>query len=199
MSTPEPTGGPARPARIAGIVLLAVAAIALVMGVISLLPSGGGNNAGGPSTTPPPATTTTSKPAATTTTTTAAPTTTTSKPAATTTTTNPPAQPPPGGGGAPQSEPVRVYNNGTIPHLAEQAANDFRSAGYTVPTVGNYSQGIIATSTVYFRPGTAEEAEANALAQAFHMRSLPRFDGIQQADPGVIVIVTNDYSPPKKG
>src|SRR3954451_17425949 len=37
MSTPEPTGGPARPARIAGIVLLAVAAIALVMGVISLL------------------------------------------------------------------------------------------------------------------------------------------------------------------
>ncbi|HTI28698.1 MAG TPA: LytR C-terminal domain-containing protein [Kutzneria sp.] len=198
MSTPEPTGGPARPARIAGIVLLAVAAIALVMGVISLLPSsGGGNQAGGTSTTPPPATTTTSKPAATTTTTSAAPTTTTSKPAVTTTTSA--AQPPPGGGGNPQSEPVRVYNNGTIPHLAEQAANDFRSAGYTVPTVGNYSQGIIATTTVYFRPGTAEEAEANAMAQAFHMRSMPRFDGIQSADPGVIVIITNDYSPPKKG
>jgi hypothetical protein len=198
MSTPEPTGGPARPARIAGIVLLAVAAIALVMGVISLLPSsGGGNNAGGPSTTPPPATTTTSGPAKPTTTT-PAPTTTTSKPAATTTTTSA-AQPPAGGGGNPQSEPVRVYNNGTIPHLAEQAANDFRSAGYTVPTVGNYSQGIIATTTVYYRPGTAEEAEANAMAQAFHMRSMPRFDGIQQADPGVIVIITNDYSPPKKG
>ncbi|MFC0546862.1 LytR C-terminal domain-containing protein [Kutzneria chonburiensis] len=198
MSTPEPTGGPARPARIAGIVLLAVAAIALVMGVISLLPSsGGGNNAGGTSTTPPPATTTTSGPAKPTTTT-PAPTTTTSKPAATTTTTSA-TQPPAGGGGNPQSEPVRVYNNGTIPHLAEQAANDFRSAGYTVPTVGNYSQGIIGTSTVYFRPGTAEEAEANALAAAFHMRSMPRFDGIQQADPGVIVIVTNDYSPPKKG
>ena len=197
MSTPEPTGGPARPARIAGIVLLAVAAIALVMGVISLLPSsGGGNQAGGTSTTPPPATTTTSKPAATTTTTSTAPTTTTSKPAVTTTTSA--AQPPPGGGN-PQSEPVRVYNNGTIPHLAEQAANDFRSAGYTVPTVGNYSQGIIATTTVYFRPGTAEEAEANAMAQAFHMRSMPRFDGIQSADPGVIVIITNDYSPPKKG
>ena len=200
MSTPEPTGGPARPARIAGIVLLAVAAIALVMGVISLLPSGG-NEAGGSSTTPPPpATTTTSKPAATTTTTTAAPTTTTSKPATTTTTTNPPASNPQGGGGgAPQSEPVRVYNNGTIPHLAEQAAGDFRGAGYNVTQVGNYSQGIIATTTVYYRPGTAEEAEANAMAQAFHMRSMPRFDGIQQADPGVIVIVTNDYSPPRKG
>jgi len=199
MSTPEPTGGPARPARIAGIVLLAVAAIALVMGVISLLPSGG-NEAGGSSTTPPPATTTTSRPAATTTTPTAAPTTPTSKPATTTTTTNPPASNPQGGGGgAPQSEPVRVYNNGTIPHLAEQAAGDFRGAGYNVTQVGNYSQGIIATTTVYYRPLDAEEAEANAMAQAFHMRSMPRFDGIQQADPGVIVIVTNDYSPPRKG
>ena len=196
MSTPEPTGGPARPARIAGIVLLAVAAIALVMGVISLLPLGGGSpDAAGTSTTPPPATTTSgsAKP----TSTTPAPTTTTSKPPATTTTTSkPPATNPPAN---PQSVPVRVYNNGTIPHLAEQAANDFRGAGYTVPTVGNYSQGIIGTSTVYFRPGTDEEAEANALAAAFHLRSMARFDGIQSADPGVIVIVTDDYTPPKKG
>jgi cytoskeletal protein RodZ len=198
MSTPEPTGGPARPARIAGIVLLAVAAIALVMGVISLLPSSG-NQANNPSTTPPPATTTSTSGPAKPTTTTPAPTTTTSKPAATTTTSTTTAQQQPGGGGNPQSEPVRVYNNGTIPHLAEQAANDFRSAGYTVPTVGNYSQGIIATTTVYYRPGTAEEAEANAMAQAFHMRSMPRFDGIQSADPGVIVIITDDYNPPKKG
>jgi hypothetical protein len=200
MSTPEPTGGPARPARIAGIVLLAVAAIALVMGVISLLPSGVGNQADRPSTTPPPATTTSTSASVKPTTTTAAPpatTTTTAKPPVTTT--NPPAQPPAGGGGSPQSVPVRVYNNGTIPHLAEQAANDFRGAGYTVPTVGNYSQGIIATTTVYYRPGTDEEAQANAMAQAFHMRSMPRFDGIQSADPGVIVIITNDYSPPKKG
>jgi hypothetical protein len=199
MSTPEPTGGPARPARIAGIVLLAVAAIALVMGVISLLPfGGGGNQAGGPSTTtPPPATTTTSGPAKPTTTT-PAPTTTTSKPAATTTTSKPPADnpPPPANN---QSVPVRVYNNGTIAGMAQQAANDFTAAGYNVATVGNYSQGIIATTTVYFRPGTDEEAEANAMAQAFHMRSMPRFEGIQSADPGVIVIVTNDYSPPRKG
>lgn len=199
MSTPEPTGGPARPARIAGIVLLVVAAIALVMGVISLLPlGGGGNEAGGTSTTtPPPATTTTSGPAKPTTTSAAPPaTTTTAKPPVTTTTTQPA---PPGGGGNPQSVPVRVYNNGTIAGMAQQAASDFRAAGYSVPTVGNYSQGIIATTTVYFRPGTDEEAEANAMAKAFHMRSMPRFDGIQAADPGVIVIITDDYSPPKKG
>jgi len=199
MSTPEPTGGPARPARIAGIVLLVVAAIALVMGVISLLPlGGGGNEAGGTtSTTSPPAATTTSGPAKPTTTTAAPPATTTSAAPPATTTAKPPTQAPPGNN--PQSVPVRVYNNGTIAHLAEQAANDFRGAGYTVPTVGNYSQGIIATTTVYFRPGTDEEAEANAMAQAFHLRSMPRFDGIQSADPGVIVIITNDYSSPKKG
>jgi hypothetical protein len=198
MTTPEPTGGPARPARIAGIVLLVVAAIALVMGVISLLPlGGGGNEAGGTtSTTSPPAATTTSGPAKPTTTTAVPPATTTSAAPPATTTAKPPTQAPPGN---PQSVPVRVYNNGTIAHLAEQAANDFRGAGYTVPTVGNYSQGIIATTTVYFRPGTDEEAEANAMAQAFHMRSMPRFDGIQSADPGVIVIITNDYSSPKKG
>jgi hypothetical protein len=198
MSTPEPTGGPARPARIAGIVLLAVAAIALVMGVISLLPSGGGGNEAGrtSTTTPPPATTTSSGPAKPTTTT-PAPTTTTAKPPASTTTSKPPANNPPPANN--QSVPVRVYNNGTIKGMAQQAANDFTAAGYNVATVSNYSQGIIATTTVYYRPGTDEEAEANAMGQAFHMRSMPRFDGIQSADPGVIVIITDDYNPPKKG
>lgn len=200
MTAPEPTGGPARPARIAGIVLLVVAAIALVMGVISLLPFGGGGNEAGGSTgnTPPPATSTSSSAPGKPTTTTSSPTTTTTTaPPATTTTSNPPAQQPPGNN--PQSVPVRVYNNGTITGLAQQAAGDIRSAGWNVDSVGNYSQGIIATTTVYFRPGTEEEAAANALGQAFHMRVMPRFDGIAGADPGVIVIVTNDYSPPKKG
>ena len=199
MTTPEPTGGPARPARIAGIVLLVVAAIALVMGVISLLPlGGGGNEAGGSSSSTPPtaSTTSSSAPGKTTTNTPAPTTTTTAKPPATTTT-NQPAQQPPANN--PQSVPVRVYNNGTIKGMAMQAADDFRSAGWNVTSVDNYSQGIIATTTVYFRPGTDEEAAANALGQAFHMRVMPRFEGIQGADPGVIVIITNDYSPPKKG
>ena len=197
MTTPEPTGGPARPARIAGIVLLAVAAIALVMGIISLLPSGGGGTEAGGSTSNTP-TATTSASAKPTTTTSQAPastTTTTSKPPATTTTTAPTQQPP---ANNPQSVPVRVYNNGTIKGLAQQAAADIRGAGWTVDSVGNYSQGIIATTTVYFRPGTNEEAAANALGQAFHMRVMPRFDGIQSADPGVIVIITDDYHTPAK-
>jgi len=196
MTAPEPpTGGPARPARIAGIVLLVVAGIALVMGIVSLLPLGGGSNeAGATTTTTAPPATSSSGPAKPTTTT-AAPTTTTTSPPAGTTTTSP-TQPP---ANNPQSVPLRVYNNGTIQGLAQQAADQFTAAGWHVTTVGPYSQGIIATTTVYYRPGTDEEAAANALGQAFHMRVMPRFDGIESASPGVIVIITNDYSPPAKG
>ena len=196
MTAPEtPTGGPARPARIAGIVLLVVAGIALVMGIVSLLPLGGGSNqAGATTTTTAPPATTTSSSAAKPTTTTAGPTTTTTSSAKPTTTTS--TQPP---ANNPQSVPLCVYNNGTIQGLAQQAADQFTAAGWHVTTVGPYSQGIIATTTVYYRPGTDEEAAANALGQAFHMRVMPRFDGIQSASPGVIVIITNDYSPPAKG
>jgi hypothetical protein len=62
-----------------------------------------------------------------------------------------------------------------------------------VSAVANYSAGNIPTSTVYFRPGTGEEASANALASQFGLRSAPRFAGIQDATPGLIVIVTNDF------
>lgn len=89
--------------------------------------------------------------------------------------------------------PVRVYNNGTIPHLAERAAQEFRNAGWTVTTVGNYAKGIIPTSTVYFRPGTDEEAAAAELGREFGLRVEPRFPGIDDATPGLIVIVTNDF------
>jgi LytR cell envelope-related transcriptional attenuator len=191
MSSMEP-GSPARPARIAGFVLLAVAVVALVMGVVSLIPSG--NEA--PPSTQPPATTTasgTSQPSATT----APPkttTTTTQPPPPVTTTQAPP--PPPGNGQQAQAIPLRVYNNSTIAKLATHAADDFKNNGWNVTSVANYSQGIIDTTTVYYRPGTDEENAAKTLAQRFRLRVLPRFDGIAAAEPGVIVIVTNDYPGP---
>jgi LytR cell envelope-related transcriptional attenuator len=89
--------------------------------------------------------------------------------------------------------PLRVYNNSTISGLATRAADDFRNAGWPIDEIGNYPQGIIPTTTVYYRPGTEEEAPAKALAEQFGMRANPRFEGIQQASPGIIVIVTNDY------
>ena len=89
--------------------------------------------------------------------------------------------------------PLRVYNNSTISGLAARAAEDFRRAGWPIDEVGNYPHGIIPTTTVYFRPGTDEEAPARALAEQFGMRVNPRFEGLKEASPGIIVIVTNDY------
>jgi len=89
--------------------------------------------------------------------------------------------------------PLRVYNNSTITGLATRAADDFRRAGWPIDVIGNYSQGIIPASTVYYRPGTDEEAAAHALGERFGLRVHPRFEGLKDASPGVIVIVTSDY------
>jgi hypothetical protein len=62
-----------------------------------------------------------------------------------------------------------------------------------VVAVSNYPNARIPTSTVYFRAGTGEEAAAQRLGSRFNLRVEPRFDGIVNASPGLIVIVTNDY------
>ena len=198
MSSPEPGGQP-RPLRVAGLTLVAVAVIAVAAGLISVWIDGGGGGDGGdggaaqpPDTSvtagpsdspgPSPAAPTTSDPGAVPTTQPGAPAPTSASPAPGTQA--PPAAPPP---------PVRVYNNSLIEGLANKAASDFRGAGWLVVEVSNYSGGTIPTSTVYYRPGTNEEAAARTLGNQFDLRVEPRFDGIAQASPGLIVIVTNDY------
>ena len=94
---------------------------------------------------------------------------------------------------------VRVYNNSTISGLAHRAAEDLRKAGYDVPEVGNYAAGKIPTTTVYFRPGSDEERQARELAAKIGARVEARFDGIQDATPGLIAIITNDYKGPSTG
>ncbi|WP_460429196.1 LytR C-terminal domain-containing protein, partial [Amycolatopsis endophytica] len=94
---------------------------------------------------------------------------------------------------AAQWVPVRVYNNSTIHGLAARAADELKANGWNVVEVGNYPSGIIPTTTAYYTPGTDEETAARALATAFGMKVEPRFQGIEDASPGVIVIVTNDY------
>ena len=91
---------------------------------------------------------------------------------------------------------VRVYNNSTIRGLAARAADDLTAAGWTVVEVGNYPQGIIPTTTVYYPEGGQEQAIAEAIGAEFGMRVEPRFPGIEDAAPGVIVIITNDYASP---
>ncbi|MFN2496573.1 MAG: LytR C-terminal domain-containing protein [Pseudonocardiaceae bacterium] len=88
---------------------------------------------------------------------------------------------------------VRVYNNSTISGLAARAASDLSTAGWTVVEASNYPGGRIPTTTVYYQEGTDQRAIAEAIGAEFGMRVLPRFPGIANARPGVIVIVTNDY------
>lgn len=194
------TTEPMRPARIAGLALLGVAAVATVLGVVTLLGGDGDSEAG--QTPPPPATTTTAVPPGSTTPTSGAPapTTTSATPPTTTTTTapgttsEPTAQPTrPGGPQSSQDQPVRVYNNSTIKGLADKAGADIEAAGWDVVEIGNH-QGRVYETTVYFRPGTAEEATAKSLGEEFGLRVEPRFDGIAEASPGVIVIVTKDWA-----
>lgn len=207
MSSPEPSGR-SRPLRIAGLALLGLAVGAAIVGLISLGdgPGGDGGNGGGtaaPGSSAPgspgsgssgPGSPGTGSPSASSPGSSAAPTVppttqTPPPPASAPTSAAPPAPPPPPP--VPQI-PVRVYNNSTITGLATQAADDFRRAGWNVVEVANY-RGLIPTSTVYFRPGTDEEAAAPRLGNRFNLRVEPRFSGIANASPGLIVIVTNDY------
>ncbi|WP_158848352.1 LytR C-terminal domain-containing protein [Saccharothrix deserti] len=200
MTNPEQPAGPAHPARALGYALIGVAVIALVIGLVSLFIGGPDDDqptaqpttpsttsdtssATGDPTTPSPAPSETSP-------TTGAPTTTTGNPGATTTTTPPPPVT------TTQKPPVRVYNNSTTQGLAGRASDDVERAGWQVAEKGNYSQGLIPTTTVYYRPGTDEEASARELAQILNARVEARFDGIQDAHAGIIVIVTNDYKGP---
>jgi hypothetical protein len=91
---------------------------------------------------------------------------------------------------------VRIYNNSTIRGLAARAARDLSAAGWTVAEVGNYARGTIPTTTVYYQEGTEQRSAAETLADQFKMRVQPRFPGIANEGPGLIVIVTNDYVSP---
>ena len=190
--------------RNAGLALLGLAVIAVAVGVVATT---GGQPA--PVATPPAATAPTSSAPALPSTIPYPP---TSSPAAA------PVVPPLGPPGAAQGSPagqeqrvdqsgldldqshsrgeVRVYNNSTIRGLAARAAEDLTAAGWTVVEVGNYAQGTIPTTTVYYQEGIDQRDDAEALGVEFGMRVEPRFPGIANADSGLIVIVTNDYVSP---
>src|SRR5699024_3369741 len=93
--------------------------------------------------------------------------------------------------------PVRVYNNRLVEELASQGAEDLRDQGWDVAKVSNYPGGVIPSTTAYYRKGTPEKAAALSVASTFGIRAKPRFDGIDDAAPGLIVIVTKDYESPE--
>lgn len=200
MTAPDPRT--TRTGRIAGVALLGLALVALVMGLVTAFGDDGDNNADGdgqPTTTSSSRPATTGQPPSSRTSVIPPTSSTSTSEAPTTTTTTTPGQsqtPPPGGDGngePAKSVPVRVYNNSTVKGLAAKAADDLRADGWNVTEVGNYPYGIIRTTSVYYRPGTEEEAVARSIAATFGMRVAERFEGIRDAPAGVIVIVTNDY------
>jgi hypothetical protein len=202
MSTPK-NGGPDSRLRKAGLALFGLAVIAALIGLVLSLTRGGHTTV---TASPTPTPTTTSPPSV------------IPFPPVSTTPSAPAVIPPgpvqrapaqPGPAESAQAAPleeaapaegkgsgrgvVRVYNNSMIHGLAARAADDLRAAGWAVVEVGNYPWGIIPTTTVYYEEGTGERADAETIASQFGMRVEPRFPGIANASPGIIVIVTKDY------
>ena len=202
--------GMSLPMKAAGFSLVCVAIIAAVIGGVSALSGGNGSNEAGPSgTSTPPGTSGGTSSSAT-----SSPSSASSPPASTSPAPTSPASPAPGqptsGQPGQPGKPgdqqasnkwvtVRVFNNSLIKDLAQRAADDFRGAGWNVNEVGNYSQGIIPTTTAFYRPGTDEEAAAKQLAQEFGIKADVRFPGSENATPGVIVSVTKEYQSGHKG
>jgi hypothetical protein len=168
--TPEPPTRRRGVLLSAGVAAVVVAVLAIVL--VKLLSGtddtrGGGTTSPAPSTSAPPATT---------------PSPSTSSPVSQAT-----------DGVAAHWVTVRVFNNSVVKELGARAANDIRGKGWNVTEVSNYSLGIIPTSTAFYRPGTDEEAAAKDLAAELRIKAEPRFEGIANASPGVLVIVTKDY------
>jgi hypothetical protein len=220
VTAPASSGGPS-PLRVGAIALLAIGVVAGIVGLATLATNGGGD--GGQTAAPPPSAQATETAGPSPSAVVPPPSGTTPTPTGDgsvpvpsfgPTPTNGIAAPPSTGSAAPPGGrngsggagngvagsgsgsvrvPVRVYNNSTITGLAAQAAADFRNAGWQVEEVANYPYGIIPTSTVYYRPGTGEQQAARAIGDQFSLRVEPRFEGLDDASPGLIVIATNDY------
>jgi hypothetical protein len=195
-----------QPLKLAGYGLLGVAAIAAVVGLVSLASGGSEAAPVDPALQAPPSSSVVTPPPLTETTPAAPPPAAPAVPAPnqlaspSTTAALPGAGLPESGGTGGSSgsksvakAPVRVYNNSTVSGLADRAADDIRDSGWSVTEVGNWPFSTIASSTVYYRNGTSEQAAARNLASSFGLRAEPRFGGIKDASPGLIVIVTKDY------
>lgn len=190
MTTPNPeSSGP--PLRAIAMVLIALAILFAGLGAASLGGSDSDEVATEASSTtttsvaaaPAAARTTTAAP----TTTAAEPTTATSTATATSTTSSAATT----SARVDKSVPVRVFNNSTVSGLAAQTADELTSGGWNISETGNYSYGQIQTTTVYYGSSASEKAAAQAIAAELGVKAEPRFDGIQSASPGVIVIVTS--------
>ncbi len=168
-------------------VLIALAIVFAGLGAMALSNSSSDSAAAETSsdteTTAAPVTTTRAAATTTAAATTAAPTTalTTTTAAATSTT-----------AGVDKTVPVRVLNNSTVAGLASRTGSQLTAAGFDVTETGNYPGGVIAKTTVYYGNSPHERETAQAIANELGVSAEPRFAGIADSPPGVIVIVTGN-------
>lgn len=193
---PAPSGPPL---RAFAMVLISLGILFAGLGFASL----GGSDDSAPAAAPATTTTATSVPSV------ASPApraggATASPPAAAATTTSGPATPAPAlptetgtslaasaGTSAVASAPVRVFNNSEVSGLAAQTASFLEDEGFTVSETGNYSEGLLTRTSVFYGTSPGEQQTATAVAEALGVSAQPRFEGIRDAPPGVIVIVTS--------
>ena len=188
MTTPNPESS-SPPLRAIAMVLIALAILFAGLGAASLGGSDSGESAPVAASSVAPTTavpTTTVAPVAPPTTTAPA---TSSTPEQTVVSST--AAPAPAPARVDKSVPVRVFNNSTVSGLAAQTANELTSTGWNVSETGNYSYGLIRSTTVYYGNSASEKQAAEAVAAQLGVKAEPRFDGITSASPGVIVIVTS--------
>lgn len=88
--------------------------------------------------------------------------------------------------------PVRVYNNSTVEGLAHRTAQELKTDGFTVGKIANYDGGTVPHSAVFYGDSPGEKAAAEKVGAQLGVPVEPRFDGISDASPGVIVILTAD-------
>lgn len=85
--------------------------------------------------------------------------------------------------------PVRVLNNSNVAGLAAQTASLLEDEGFSIEETGNYSDGTVGQTTVYYGTTPGEEETALEVADALGVSAQPRLPGLADAAPGVIVIV----------
>ncbi|MGC0365602.1 hypothetical protein ABH922_003586 [Rhodococcus sp. 27YEA15] len=92
----------------------------------------------------------------------------------------------------PSAVSVRVLNNSTISGLAAGTAAELTASGWNVAETGNYSEGTVSSTTVFYGTSAGEKEAAEKIAAELGVSAQPRFEGIVGATPGVIVIVTSN-------
>ncbi|WP_405178555.1 LytR C-terminal domain-containing protein [Nocardia sp. NBC_01377] len=209
MSYPNPTsGGP--PLRALAMVLIALAIVFAGLGAMSLSSSEADDSTvaestdatgAAPTTTAARVTTTAATAASTTTTetttattttaTTTTATTTTATTTTATTTTQATTSAPPPAATVDRAVPVRVLNNSVVAGLASRTASQLQADGWTNVSSGNYANGNIAKTTVYYGDSPGEREAALAIAQQLGAPAEPKSAGVDQG-VGVVVILAGN-------